>query len=44
MEIFIQISFVGYITQEMKWNGTPLNVILKMILKLWISCCCRMVV
>ena len=25
----IQISFVGYITQEMKWNGTPLNVILK---------------
>ena len=22
----IQISFVGYITQEMKWNGTPLNV------------------
>ena len=25
----IQISFVGYITQEVLWNGTPLNVILK---------------
>lgn len=25
----IQISFVGYITQEVKWNGAPLNVILK---------------
>ncbi len=23
------ISFVGYITQEVKWNGTPLNIILK---------------
>lgn len=25
----IQISFVGYITQEVKWNGAPLNVVLK---------------
>ena len=25
----LQISFVGYITQEVKWNGTPLNIILK---------------
>lgn len=25
----IQISFVGYVTQEVKWNGTPLNVVLK---------------
>ncbi|WP_290092912.1 TonB-dependent receptor [uncultured Bacteroides sp.] len=25
----IQISFVGYITQEIVWNGTSLNVILK---------------
>lgn len=25
----IQVSFVGYVTQEMKWNGTPLNIILK---------------
>ncbi len=25
----IQISFVGYVTQEVKWDGTPLNVILK---------------
>jgi len=25
----IQISFIGYVTQEIAWNGTPLNVILK---------------
>lgn len=25
----IQISFVGYVTQEVKWNGAPLNVVLK---------------
>ncbi len=25
----LQISFVGYVTQEVKWNGTPLNVTLK---------------
>ena len=25
----IQISFVGYQTQEIVWNGTPLNVVLK---------------
>ena len=25
----IQISFVGYVTQEVKWNGTPINVTLK---------------
>lgn len=25
----IQISFVGYQTQEVVWNGTPLNIILK---------------
>lgn len=25
----IQISFVGYVTQEVKWNGQPLNIILK---------------
>ena len=25
----IQISFVGYITQEIKWDGQPLNVTLK---------------
>ncbi len=25
----IQISFVGYETQDVKWNGTPLNIILK---------------
>lgn len=25
----IQISFVGYVTQEVKWNGTPLNILLK---------------
>ncbi|WP_373730547.1 carboxypeptidase-like regulatory domain-containing protein, partial [Bacteroides heparinolyticus] len=25
----IQISFVGYQTQEVKWTGTPLNIILK---------------
>ena len=25
----IQISFVGYQTQEIAWNGTPLNVILQ---------------
>ena len=24
----IQISFVGYVTQEVAWNGTPLNVVL----------------
>ena len=25
----IEISFVGYVTQELKWNGQPLNVTLK---------------
>ena len=25
----IQISFVGYVSQEIKWNGTPLKVVLK---------------
>ena len=25
----IQISFIGYVTQEFVWNGTPLNVTLK---------------
>ena len=25
----IVISYVGYQTQEIKWNGSPLNVILK---------------
>lgn len=25
----LEISFVGYTTQEIKWNGTPLNVTLK---------------
>ena len=25
----LQISFVGYVTQEVKWNGTPLNIILE---------------
>lgn len=25
----LQISFVGYATQEMKWNGTPLTITLK---------------
>ena len=25
----IQISFVGYQTQEIAWNGTPLDVVLK---------------
>lgn len=25
----IQISFVGYVTQEVVWDGKPLNVILK---------------
>ena len=25
----LQISFVGYKTQEVTWNGTPLNVILQ---------------
>lgn len=25
----IQISFVGYVTQEIAWNGQPMNVILK---------------
>ena len=25
----IVISYVGYLTQEIKWNGSPLNVILK---------------
>ena len=33
----IQISFVGYITQEMKWNGTPLNVILKDDTQTWMK-------
>lgn len=25
----IQISFVGYLTQEIKWTGTPLHVVMK---------------
>ena len=25
----IEISFVGYVTQEIKWDGTPINVTLK---------------
>lgn len=25
----IEISFVGYATQEVKWNGQPLNIVLK---------------
>lgn len=25
----IEISFVGYITQTIKWDGTPINIILK---------------
>lgn len=25
----IQISFVGYVTQEVVWNGTPLNITMK---------------
>ena len=25
----IEVSFVGYVTQEFKWNGAPLNVTLK---------------
>ena len=25
----LQISFVGYVTLEVKWNGTPLNIILE---------------
>ncbi|MDY5240026.1 TonB-dependent receptor [Bacteroides helcogenes] len=25
----IQVSFVGYVTQEVKWNGQPLNITLK---------------
>ncbi len=25
----IQISFVGYVAQEVRWNGQPLNIILK---------------
>lgn len=25
----IQISFVGFITQDIKWSGEPLNIILK---------------
>ncbi len=25
----LQISFVGYVTQEVVWNGTPLNIILQ---------------
>ena len=25
----IEISFVGYLTETIKWNGKPINIILK---------------